>query len=223
MKSLDLFLPDILDDLPNVPSMVAERHIIRAARRFCIETEIWSESITVPLIGAKQSSLTVQPSNTTQAEIYSLSKIYLDGREVPIYNDTQLDVRQDGVSWTGTGVVDHRNGEGLFFAVRQLDRNTFKLIQTPEDAVEKSLLVESILIPKVTAYQLMDDLYNYHLEAIKAGTKSTLMIMRDQPWSAPDHASYWRREFENAIEKEARFQRRGSTNRPMRVRNRAFV
>lgn len=222
MIDLDQFLPDIIDDLTGVPVMTAERYLVRAARKFCRETRIWQASITLPIIPPHQSEYTLQSSDPS-AQVDGVYKLYIDGYETPIRSELELDVRSGDPTYSANGVVSHGSQNGSVHTVIQPARDKVKLVKIPDDEQESEMVIVTYQIPKLTATQLPDDLYDMHMECLASGTKYHLMKMQNQPWTNMDLAEFHRIKYEDGIQAEKTYQLRKNGNRGLRVRNVNFA
>ncbi|MGH1372983.1 MAG: hypothetical protein ACRBBW_13165 [Cellvibrionaceae bacterium] len=187
---LKKFRSEVLTDVSGVPGSLIDRHILRAAIEFCDYTLTWREKfIQTTDEGVMQCLLTPDEGSRVVTVLY----VGDDGVKVAPATESRLDD-----TMTGWRDADNDSASAQYYFLE--DRETLSLVLTPD--AERSVEVVACLKPTQDATELHDDLYEDHIEALGYGAKARLFAMPAKPWSNPELAMYFKKQFEDAKDKE---------------------
>jgi hypothetical protein len=185
MRTWDVFFPDVLPDVLGCPEPTIERHLQRAAVRFCAESRCWREDLD--RITTRAGRATYDLPWPDQAEGVELIGAALDGRDIA------LEVTD------GTTLADRRAGNtGRDRVLSDDGLVTITVMPTPGEGQE--LRLAAILRPTEAATGLPDRIADRYRTAIAAGALSTLLILNKAAWANPALAQVKAGEFQDAID-----------------------
>lgn len=185
MRTWDTFFADVLPDTPGCPEPTVERHLLRAARRFCEGTGCWRADLT---------------AITTRAATARYTIVYPDDADGVKLVDATLDGRQIGVEVTdGTSAAERRRGTAGERRVLTQDLRTVLVMPTPP--ADLSLVLTAWLQPCNDAAGVPDDIGERYLTEIATGALATLLKINKAPWANPGLAVDKEAEFREHIAK----------------------
>ena len=143
----------------------------RAIRQFCLDTEIWSETLdSIDLVEDKKA---YSISSTWEAEIRRIKELRIN--------------TEDNISEGNDGVVKDPSLY-KFVPPDALDlTNDLK----PAEDVTDGLEVEIWIIPRITATTVDPTLLENWMEPVMGHALAFLMNMRRKKWSNPERAAYY--------------------------------
>jgi hypothetical protein len=191
------FLRWVLPYATACPEPIAEQHIIDAARAFCKATRCWRFQTTIVLVGT-ETDIPCAPDNATLYEIESASF-----RGEPL----------DRVSFSEELFRD----EGLPVAITQSAPMSIRLAPRAQAG---ALSLSLYLMPKATATDVPDFLFDLHGQVIAQGALSTILALPALPFSNPQQAGYYGALFQQAKDAGFNLNKRGQQRAPTRTRAR---
>lgn len=190
MAALTTLVPDVRSEIPDIPSFVAERQLLRAARVFCQETRAWRVNIEVSVTQtvAKVVLTSLLPTGTELVDIVSLKNTA--GGE-PVVPRT--------FSWLDENLTDWRSDTGPNANYYVLDgNNTMRLVPTPSATTAYLYDARIAVKPLRTAAALDDVLLNKYDEYLIHGALGYLYFMPRKPWTDLNQGQYHQAAFMNS-------------------------
>ena len=182
MAALTALVPDVRAEIPNIPSFVAERQLLRAARVFCQETRAWRVDFLLSVTANTPTiSLAAQlPTGTELIDIISIKNI--SGAK-PLQPKTY--------SWLDTNLSDWRTQTDAQAVYYLLDgNNTLRLVPTPATTTANMYDIRVAVKPLRTATVLDDLLVNRFDEELIHGALAYLYVIPKKEWSDPGMAAF---------------------------------
>lgn len=184
------FLPFVVNDLPNCPSIIAKQGVLLSATEFCQRTLCWSEFQDPILLVNKTAEYDLEAP--ADAYVYQVRNVYLGGRELTPVSMAEL---QDRLPDWNTATGSEPN-----FYNRISGRSTIRVFPTPVDVQKGAeMLMRVCYTPVFSASTLPDFLFTHYMDPVVAGAKSRLMLSPGTSYSNPELAAVNRTVFENAI------------------------
>lgn len=188
--ALSTLVPDVRAHIPEVPSFIVQRDLIRATREFCERTRAWRVSVSMVTIASSSTiSLTSYlPSNTELVDIISMKNSAGGAPVVPrtiVWLDENLSQwRTNNTSTTASYYVRESN-------------TTIRLIPTPASVATYN--VRMAVKPLLTATTIDDILVNKFRETFISGALSFLFMIPRKPWTDMNAASIHAARFESGM------------------------
>jgi len=182
MAAITDLVPDVRAEIPDIPSFVAERQLLRAARIFCQETRAWRVNIEVSVTEtvARTILTSLLPTGTELVDIISVKNT--SGGE-PLTPRT--------FSWLDENLTDWRSETDLNAAYYVLDgNNTMRLVPTPSATTAYLYDARIAVKPLLSATTLDDVLVNKYDELIIHGALGKLYVMPRKTWTDDARAAY---------------------------------
>lgn len=198
MRTWDYFFPDVLPEVLGCPEPTVERHIQRAAIRFCDKSRCWSEDL---------DRITTRAGKA----VYDIS--FPDGAEGVQIVGATIDGLDIGVELEqGTSMGHRRVGNSGRRRVVSLDGLvTVTLMPTP-GSDGQDLRLRCTLRPTEDATGLPDRIATKFRTAISDGALATLLAMNKGAWINPQLAGVKQGLFTDAINTARERAFRGQTN-----------
>lgn len=206
MRTWDAFYPDVLPDVLGCPELTAERHLLRAAQRFCRETRCWRDELD-PIVTNATNNLydLTWPDNAMGVELIAAT---LDGEDIA------LEVAD------GTTLGDRLKGMSGRKRVLTLDLATVTVL--PKPSAGQRLVLSAILKPSEDAAGVPDAVADQHMQAIATGALSTLLAINKAAWANPGLSQVRAQEFQTKINDARSRSWKANTNRNPRVRGQFY-
>lgn len=170
MVSVDLFLPFIRPDVPNCPDFTIRSALIRAARKFCSETQLITEDLSLSLVDG-QKGYTLTP--TSGFNVVAITKV--------AYGDTTLYPIDRATAYSLTGSASP--------TAYSFENTSISFLPTPDGSYSVTATVA--VMPDIEATTVSDELYDVWLETILCGAREILMAIPEKEWTnialAADH------------------------------------
>jgi len=182
MAAISVLTPDVKVEIPDIPSFVAERQILRATREFTEMTRSWRVNIQVSTTDsvATVDLTALLPAGTELVDIISV-KNTIGG--APVEPRT--------FAWLDENHSDWRSEEALDAKWYVLEgNNTIRFIFTPSTTVANQYFVRVAVKPLLTATVLDDVLVNKYDELLVHGALAKLFLIPRKPWSDTTLAQY---------------------------------
>jgi hypothetical protein len=183
-------------EISQCPNVVLDRYVLEALIEFCTQSRILrvnADDVSV-LADTSEYSLTF---NSLPYSPVSLRRAYLgDGSsdDTRIQITTERELNRSGQNWevqTVTGDITH---------VFLKQTGKVRVYPVPTANMTDSLrLLDVAVCPTRSATEVDDILYNDHIEAIRDGALSKLLLLKNRPWTDIDAAKRHRWDFQSAI------------------------
>ena len=175
-------VPDVRVEIPEIPSFVAERQLLRAAREFCEETRTWrvSDQISTVAAIATINLTSILPTSTELVDIISIKNI--SGGAPP---------EPRTFAWLDENVSDWRTDTALDAKWYVLDgNNTIRLVPTPSTTTTNQYYIRIAVKPLLTAVTIDDVLVNKYDELLVHGALSKLFLIPRKSWTDTNLAAF---------------------------------
>lgn len=176
--ALSTLVPDIRTHIPELPSFVADRELLRAAREFCEETRAWRANINVTTVASTATYTLSVPTNTELVDVISMKKS--DG-STPVVPRTFKWLDENLADWRTT-TSDTAN----YYVLES--NNVVRLVYTPAAAVTYNTRIA--VKPTLSATTLDDVLVNKYREPLISGALGLLFMIPRKPWSDTNLAAF---------------------------------
>jgi hypothetical protein len=191
MQLWSSWLPDLLPQLPDCPTILVEHEVRRAAQAFFEKTRAWHVTLAAVPVPAATSEVTIAPTDPEQS-LVRVSQIWYDGK------------RLDPV--TGDALAEHFGDDwqahtGVPTAYTQETPAVIRLYPIPVDAALTGLVARVAVKPSETSTGLPDDLAVKFRDSLVTGAKGRLMMYVEKPWSNPKLGMKHESDFNAAIDK----------------------
>lgn len=187
MAALISLVEDVRASIPDIPSFVAERQLLRAARAFCQETRAWRVNIelSVTTTIATINLTSLLPANTELIDIISMKNT--GGGDPPA---------KTTYAWLDKNTSDWRSETDLNARYYLLDGNsTVRLVPTPSVTTAYLYDLRVSVKPLLTATALNDLLVNRFREELIHGAMGHLYLIPRKPWTDLNLATYHQAQF----------------------------
>lgn len=191
MGALTTLVPDVRVAIPELPSFVAERQLLRAARLFCEDSRTWrvNISLSVTTTVATIDVTALLPANTELVEIISVKNT---GGGAPVEPRTYVWLDKNTSNWREE---TDRNAKWYL-----LDgNNAIRLVPTPTTTIAALYDVRVAVKPLLSATQIDDVVLNKYDEVLVHGALARLYLMPRKPWTDANLAQYHEGLFRMAI------------------------
>jgi len=183
----DLFLNEIMPDVPGCSKEIAVNAIRNASIEFCKKSFVWMETLD-PLnvvVNVDVYDVGVIPIGSV---VERVNKLYYLGVELTASNVDEVNAkRQSAVG-----------GAVKFYA--QSSPTQVILHGMPEVSTTGALVMNVSLTPSHTSSGIDSSITDRYLDGIVSGAKSRLMLMPKKPWTDMALASYHKGEFGSAAD-----------------------
>lgn len=192
MATISDLVLDVQARIPEIPTFVARREFIRAAREFCEKTRAWRVDIQISVTAATPTVdiSGLLPANTELVDIISMKNF--DGG-APVVPRTY--------AWLDINTSDWRSEEALDANWYILDgNNVIRFIYTPSTTVANKYYARVAVKPVLAATVLDDVMANKYDETLVDGALQRLFSLPRKPWTDLNLAVYHGNRFMIAIE-----------------------
>jgi hypothetical protein len=189
MAAISDIIPDIRVHIPEVPSFVAQREILRSAREFCEKTRAWRYTFDLPTTADEPLYDLVSEANLTNVELVDVVSIKNSDGGEPLKPKT--------FAWLDTNLSDWRDEtatDAQYYVLNS--NNVIRLVYTPDATTTAKYHVRMSLKPLLTSDSVDDVVENKYDEFIIHGALSRLYFIPRKPWSDVRLGAYHREQFE---------------------------
>lgn len=178
MLDIDDFLPEVLRYAPNASDIVAQRHILTAARELCARLKIWRESDSFPITAPDMQGV----CTIRDADIERIEAAFLDGVALEPRTAAWLDANDP--TWS---ITEDAGGNARY--VTQLEPNTVTVVPRATG----SMSIRLILKPARDALSLPTFLLNDYANEIGRGAAAAILTdpNSDNPQLGLDHRAWF--------------------------------
>ena len=189
--NISTLVPDVRAVIPEVPTFIVTRQVIRAMREFCEETRAWRVDVNLSTVeNASTYNLTgLLPTNTELVEIISVKS---DEGNAPVEPITTAWLDHNKSTWR-----DETSSEAMYFYL--VSNNTIRLVPTPSATATNKYFVRLAVKPLLTATTFDDQVDNKYNETLISGALANLLMIPRKPWTDFSLGDFYRRKFEAAF------------------------
>ena len=189
MAAVSTLVKDILSDIPEVPSFVAQRQYLRALRELCEKARVWRADTTITTI-PNEETLDIDsqlPDNTELVDVISL-----------LPPDGNSSVKPKTQAWMDLNQADWRTQTGQYANYYMLNtNNTLQLVPIPTGAV--TYYLRAAVKPTLSCTDIAEIIVNKYSELIISGAKAYLFMTPRKPWTDLQLAQYHQAAFLGGI------------------------
>ncbi len=193
MAAFSVLVPDIQAEIPEIPSFIAERQVLRALREFAEMTRAWRVDIQVGVTAATATvDLTsLLPTGSELVDILSIKDSVTGG--APVSPTTFIRLDQDHPDW--------RAEEALDAQWYVLDgNNTIRFVFTPSTTVANKYYTRVAVKPVLATATTIDDVIaNKYDELLVHGALARLYLIPRKPWTDANLAIFHKNIFDAGI------------------------
>lgn len=213
MASIDLIVTKIAPELVGCPTELIKDHIIDKTIEFYRETGIYTRGLEVEVQyvddsfanGASEIFLTEAGRGMLPSTI---KKIGVNGQVVTAeYVDLANKVHDNYLS-----------GASLYYTFTSIDSITVFPVKLGD-----KIFVKAVFVPQRSMTTIDDRVYEDYVTHIAAGAKSSLMSIKNVPWSNLDMVVYYKSLFKEGITDARGVVGKGRSNKPLRAKYRSFI
>jgi len=182
MTALSVLVPDVRVEVPDIPSFVAERQLLRAAREFCEETRAWRVNVQISVTAtvATRNIASLLPTNTELVDVVSIKNT---GGGRPVTPTT--------FAWLDTNHANWRSDTDLNAQYYVLDgNNAIRFVPTPSTTTAALYNARLAVKPTLSASSISDVLGNKYDEVLVHGALSKLFLIPRKPWTDANLAQF---------------------------------
>jgi hypothetical protein len=175
MAGFTALVPDIQVEIPEIPTFVAERQLVRALRELCEEARVWRISFTINTTADVPTILlsSYMPLGTELVDIVSMKNS--SGGE-PLAPTTYIKMDKNHTDW--------RNESNSDASKYMLDtNNTIRLYPTPTDTIDRKYNVRAAIKPQLAVVDIDELVLNKYSEILISGALSRLYALPRKPWT----------------------------------------
>lgn len=195
-KYTDLF-NDVLPELPGCANALAEAAIRNSVIAFCRESWCWRFSTDAQNVIAGEPEYSIDtPAGASVAEVIQVT---VEGE------------RLDPITPESAALANARG------YVLNIDGNSITLYPTPDYNAPNVLLMTVALAPRPASTSYPAWMFSRYNESLAAGAKARLMRMPQKPWSNPQQADLYEKQFHTATSGARADAVRGFVRAPMRT------
>lgn len=201
----DQFLPYVMPELPGCPIPLIMSKALEVLMDLCTRGSPWVEPLDPLSLTAGVSTYELDPP--AGARIISIKSASIGGR--PVTPRTRSELTESlGSLWSS------HTGQPIHYTLSSLGELTVYPVPSSGGMV---LNIDAQLMPIAPLNSIPDAVANLDLMAIINGVKARLMIMKGQPWSAPDLAAVYMSEYERLVSQASVRQHFGGGSRSLIV------
>lgn len=210
--SWDVFLPELLPELPGVTSALARNTVRDFAIEFCQKTHLWKKEDLGPIsIVASTAGYELTPP--AGADIVVIEKARIGERFLHPVNRDELDYMDPNWRYRMANPPTHFTA---YF-------DNIVLYPAPAESLSEELYVDVALAPKRTATDFEDFLFDRWGRNIAAGAKAFLMHMPDKSWTNPSMGDFYSREYSRGVSNAKMGVNKGQINKTLTAKSQSFI
>jgi len=173
MAAVSDLVSDIRTYIPEIPSFIAQRYVLRTIRDFCEQTRAWRKNVSLATV-ANTATVTVTSLLPTTTELVDVISIKNSAGGAPLVPRTYMWLDENMSAWrTQTSTAAQ-------YYVRE-SNSAIRLIPTPASAVTYN--ARFAVKPLLTATVIDDILVNKFREVFISGAVGMLLMIPRKPWT----------------------------------------
>ena len=188
--SYELFLPEVMPYVRDVPELVAVQAIRNAVIEFCEETHYLQENLD-PMAGQKNVGLYELDSNDTNYKVVEIMQAYYGDQLLIPKAQEELNQIYRTSNWE-----DLTGNPYYYFRTRS---NEMRLVTKPVITEQAKLKVKAAIAPKRASLTVTDELFERFLEQIAIGARARLYNTANQPYYDPAAAGVYTKRFNDIM------------------------
>lgn len=216
----DMFLNEVMPDVPSCSKAIAVNAIRNAAIEFCQKSLVWVETLDPVNIVANVDvyDLDGMPNGSVIERVLNL--FYL-GRKLAQRNLDEVNAKRQLAAASIAANVQGIATEYIAPSVTMYAQSSPKqiiLFGNPTASAIGALAMDVALVPSRTSTGIDSAITDRYLDGLVSGAKARLMQIPKKPWSDANLASYHKGEFNSAVDSATIDVARGFGRAPIRTK-----
>jgi hypothetical protein len=183
----DDFLPFVAPSAGSCPRDTLIHNIRLAAIEFCSRTEVWDEDLDTLLADGFSNSFELALDD--QVDLAKLLEVTVKDRSGAKPAEADVLTPKEGRAAVRCGSTK--------LVAWIIDRNTIGIHPTPE--LDAEIDVQAALKPSLVSFDISDEVFSHHAEAIARGALARVLAMPNSEWSDLATAGVMADRFEDSI------------------------
>jgi hypothetical protein len=188
--SYEVFLPEVLPYVHDVPEVVAVQAIRNACIEFCEETHYLQENLD-PITGLINIGLYDLDANDSNYKVVEIMQAYYGDQLLIPKSQEQLNQIYRTSNW------ENLNGNPYYYF--RTRASEIRLVTKPIVTEANKLNVKAAIAPKRASTTVDDELFERFLEYISYGARARLYNTPNQPYYDPKTSMEYTKRFYDAI------------------------
>lgn len=188
--SYEVFLPEVMPYVHDVPEVVAVQAIRNACIEFCEETHYLQENLD-PITGIKDIGLYDLDANDSNYKVVEIMQAYYGDQLLIPKSQEQLNQIYRTSNW------ENLSGNPYYYF--RTRAGEVRLVTKPILTEANKLNVKAAIAPKRASTTVDDELFERFLEYISYGARARLYNTPNQPYYDPKTAMEYTKRFYDAI------------------------
>lgn len=188
--SYELFLPEVMPYVRDVPEIVAVQAIRNAIIEFCEETHYLQENLD-PMTGQKNVGLYELCANDNNYKVVEIMTAWYGEQLLIPKSQEELNQIYRTSNW------EELSGNPYYYF--RTKSNEMRLVTKPTTTVQAMLKVKAAIAPKRSSTTVTDELYERFLEQIGMGARARLYNTPNQPYYDPAASGIYTKRFNDIM------------------------
>ena len=188
--SYEVFLPEVMPFVRDVPEIVAIQAVRNAVIEFCEETHYIQENLD-PMMGLKGEGLYQLDAISNNYKVVEIMQAYYGDQLLIPKSQEELNQIYRTSNW------EELDGNPYYYF--RTKSNEMRLVTKPILTEANKLKVKAALAPKRSSTTITDELYERFLEQIAMGARARLYNTPDQPYYDPAAAGVYTKRFNDIM------------------------
>jgi hypothetical protein len=212
--SYDVFLPEVMPYVHDVPEVVAVQAIRNACIQFCEETHYLQENLD-PITGIKNQGLYDLDANDSNYKVVEIMQAYYGDQLLIPKSQEELNQIYRTSNWE-----DLSGNPYYYFRTRAAE---MRLVTKPILTESNKLKVKAAIAPKRSSVTVDDELFERFLEYVANGARARLYNTPNQPYYDPKTAMQYSKKFYDDMAEVRTRVYKGLTRASARIEFQRFV
>ena len=188
--SYEVFLPEVMPYVHDVPEIVAVQAIRNACIEFCEETHYFQENLD-PIAGIKGQGLYDLEANNSAYKVVEVMQAYYGDQLLIPKGQEELNQIYRTSNWE-----DLTGNPFYYFRTRA---GEMRLVTKPVTTEANKLKVKAAIAPKRASLTVDEELFERFLEQISYGARARLYNTPNQPYYDPRTATEYTKRFNDVM------------------------
>ena len=197
IRDIEDLLPKVMQWAPECPEPIATEHVRAAAVELCKRTRCWRDHDQFEVAGRYNDIPAILPHSA----LFQIESLSFDGQTL---DPLPFDIEQ----------MRDEDEEGAPIGYTQMWPNRIALYPGATGTVRVSMF----LVPSDNAQQLPQWMFDQFSDALTWGALSTALLLPNQPFSNPQLAVMFDGKFQQALDRNFAFNKRGQQRARIRTK-----
>lgn len=212
--AFSVFYDLLLPELKGCTTAFLDLHLLHTARDLCKRTSSWRVAFTTSSVAAQPNYDISAPE--PKSEVVRVTRLAIDG--ALLWDDRWNGEGKRWPSATQTQVPKYRRDNPPFTLNPENTEFTFIDDEVPSTTGVSNIALIASLKPSFTATSLPDYLKSEHVESLRVGTLSRLMLMGGKPWTDRSLGQEYAADYARLCSFAATSAQNGNTKQRLRTR-----